>query len=445
MTRRAIEIALGAALIAATVAYTLIYHMPAPYFDMWDLTPMFEAADAGALDWRTLFEIHGGHWHASAYAILIPLAQLTGWSHTAEAVATLLTIGAIALVLGRVGVQFAKEAAPQAPTGLFWLAPVFLTFGLDQSANLTWNFCFSTFLGLLGAVISLAAMTRPRFGLAHFIVAQVSAAVSLTSHAAGFAALPIGLVLILLRTEFRISVRALYAALWLLIGAAWTFAFYQAQQHSPFQRFSVLDDMRNPAFWPYLALFEIKFIGSAVARLTSILILPLAIIGPLAAIWAARFLHQRNVAPRALSLPLALCAFALGAGLMCGFGRFDFGSDAGANGRYETFAAIFWLGAAWLILAAISHVRSTRWRQGVLAALALCAVLKFASGVQSARKTAELTAPVAAIAEQMRDRPAHAAHFAREISRRRQDITRAVAFIQRKHWSVYRPGAQAVD
>jgi hypothetical protein len=83
-------------------------------------------------------------------------------------------------------------------------------------------------------------------------------------------------------------------------------------------------------------------------------------------------------------------------------------------------------------------LKGQAWRRGLIAAVALCAVLKFASGVQAAIKTARITPDVAAVAEAMRADPAHAADAARAIAFDRQtDLPDYVAFIRERRWSVF--------
>jgi hypothetical protein len=430
-----IELGLMAVLAAATCAYVIRFHFPAPYYDHWDVAPMLEAAAAGALDPADLFAIHGGHWHASAYAVLLSLALLTGWSHLAESLVLLAVVAAAAFLLLRLGANFAAEAAPEGR--FFGLAVIFLVFGLDQSANLVWNFQLSAFLCLLGAALSVGALAGSRLTVFRFLAAELGLALAVTSYATGFAVLPAGLLLIASRTDLALPRRALFAVVWLLIGVAWCAAFLLAQQHSPFGGFGAADDLLDSAFPAYLLMFEANYLGAAVRQMEA-LIVPVALLGPVTAGACAWLLLRCGVPARVVAAPLALCLFGIIAGLLCGAGRFEFGAGQGSNGRYATFAALYWLGLAWLVLATLARLKGQAWRRGLIAAVALCAVLKFASGVQAAIKTARITPDVAAVAEAMRADPAHAADAARAIAFDRQtDLPDYVAFIRERRWSVF--------
>lgn len=439
-----IDLAILAALTLALGAYVILFHFPAPYFDDWDVVPMLEAADRGALDWRQLFNIHGGHWHAAAYAIFIPLAQATGWSHLAEAIAILIFLFATGAVLLALAGKFAGAAAPEAKLGPFAIAALFLCFTLDQSSNLLWNFQLSVFIAMFGAALCIAALAQARFTWIHALVAQAGLALSVLSYATGFALVPVGVLMIALRTDASVPRRIVYALLWSAIGAAWTTAFLVGQQNSPYQSgFSVRELLSQPAFYAYLAEFELRYLGAAIARVATSLVIPLAIVGPALALVCAFFLGKRGVTLRALAIPLALCAFGLGAGVLCGFGRFEFGAGQGGNGRYFSFSLFFWLGATWLLLAALAHLQGKALRRSAIGFIAVCALLKLASGVQAAIKNVEITEQVVAAAAAMRANPANAADVARVIAFERQDVAPYVDFIRRKRWSVFRDAQPA--
>lgn len=431
-----LEIGLMAAMALATSLYVVLFHFPAPYFDEWDLAPMLEAADAGTLNLGDLFAIHGGHWHASAYAIFLPLARLTHWSQTAEAIASLLFLSGACALLLRMGASFALHS-PGARFGAIGIASVFFCFSPDQSSNLLWTFQLSVFVSLFGAALCLAALAQERFTAMHFAVALTGMAIGITSYATSFALFPAGLLLIAARTEASWLHRALYALIWVTIGSVAMAAFLEAQRHSPFGADATAGVLSRPDLLAFLVGFEINYLGAAIARTSTILIPPLALAGPVMALAAAWFLVRRGVALRVLAAPLALCVFGIGAGLLCAAGRIYLGPGQGGSGRYVSFSGWFWLGAAWLLLAALAQIKSTLLRRATITLIVLCALLKLVSGVQAANKSIRVTREVSAVVAAMQADPAHAAEAARAIAWERQDIARHVAFIQRKRWSVF--------
>jgi hypothetical protein len=427
-----------AALALATAAYVIDFHFPAPYFDHWDLVPMMRAADAGSLTPGDLFAIHGGHWHASAYALLLPLAQITGWSQLAEALLTLALLGATCVLLVRMAADFAKHAAPEAALGPFVIAALFLCMSLDQSSNLLWGFQVSVFVSVFGTVLCLWALTGAAFTWREALIAQAGLAIAVTSYATGFALVPTGLALIALRTDATVARRLIIGAIWLGVGAAWCVAFVAAQAHAPYGGGFDTTLLSRGDFWAYLAAFEINYLGSSIARVATALIWPLAVLAPLGALAGAWALHRGGISWRTLSMPLTLIVFSIGAGLLCGLGRFEFGAGQGGNGRYFSFSHLFWIGAAFIGFALLARVRGKALRGGAIALIALLAVLKLASGVQAAQKNTRVTAEVAVAAAEMRADPAHAGAAARAISFERQDAEANAAYIRDKGWSVFR-------
>ncbi|GAM96764.1 hypothetical protein U91I_00384 [alpha proteobacterium U9-1i] len=438
MALRPIDLVVVAALAVATGAYVVMFHFPAPYFDHWDLVPMMRAADAGALSAADLFVIHGGHWHASAYALLLPLAQLTDWSHLAEALLTLTFLFAACALLALMARDFAAEAAPEGALGPFVIAAVFLCLSLDQSSNLLWGFQLCVYLNLFGVALCLWALTRRSLGWREAALAQLALAIAVTSYATGFALIPTGLALIVMRGDTPWGRRALQAIVWLAASAAWCIAFVLAQRTSLGGGGFDVALLKRPEFWAYLPVFEINYVGASIARTATALIWPLALLSPIAIALGCWALARRGVSWRALSIPLASCIFSIGAGLLCALGRFEFGAGQGGNGRYFTFSHLFWIGAALVALAWIGRVESKAWRRGAIGLVAILALLKLASGVQAAQKNTRVTAEIAAAAAEMRAAPEQAGEIAQAMSFERQDGAANAAYLRDKGWSVFR-------
>lgn len=432
-----LDLAIVAAFALSACAYVVAFHFPAPYFDHWDIVPLLEAAESGTLRPGDLFAIHGGHWHAAAYAIMIPLAHLTHWSHLAEALASLVFLVAAFALLSDMGLRFAREAAPHAGGGPFLIAAALIVFSLDQSSNLLWPFQLCVFTALCGVALCLNALTRSHLTLRSAFAAHAGLALAVTSYATGFALIPLGFVLIALNAA-PARTRLAHGAIWLAVSVAWCVAFLAAQRAAPHGGGFDSADLTDPGFPLYLAQFELTYLGAALARQATALIAPLAIAGPVIAAACAWLLVKRGAPARVVAAPLALCLFSIGAGLLCGLGRFDFGAGQGGNGRYVTFSGLFWLGAGWLALAALSSVQAKAWRRGAVVALAVLALLKVSGAAGAAAKNVRVTGDVVAAAEAMRADPANAAEAARAIAWERQDIERHTAFIARKHWSVLR-------
>jgi hypothetical protein len=430
--------AIAAAFAAAALVYVTLFYYRAPYFDHWDLAPMLEAAEQGRLTPAQLFEVHGGHWHSSAYMLLIALAQFTHWSHLAESLLSLAFVGSACLLTLSLAARFRANAAPTAAPAYFVAATAFLCFSLDQSANLLWGFQLSVFVSQFGAILALWALLAPSIGPARLAAALLGLGIAVTSYATGFALMPLGFALFLLRAELNAASRIAYAAVWASVSAMLCAGFILAQHAAPYGGSFDIADLAQPDFPIYLALFELNFLGAGIARFTTDLMIPVALVGLAACGVCTIHLLRRNVPLSALVIPLSLCAFGLGAGLLCGLGRYDFGAGQGANARYITFAGVFWLGAAWLMLAALAETETRTVRRALLALVCVLALLKIGNSVQSAVKHATLSSDIGVIAETMRANPDGAAAAARRIARARQDIETHVAFMREKSWGVFR-------
>ncbi|MDH3296620.1 MAG: hypothetical protein OER95_20050, partial [Acidimicrobiia bacterium] len=67
-----------ATLFVAVSVYALINHLRIPFYDNWSLAPLYGKLEDGTLTVGDLFQLHGSHWHASGYAVMLANAKLTG-------------------------------------------------------------------------------------------------------------------------------------------------------------------------------------------------------------------------------------------------------------------------------------------------------------------------------------------------------------------------------
>ncbi len=436
MTR--VDLAIVGLFATVALVYVGVFHYRAPYFDEWDLVPLLRATDAGELTLGRLFELHGGHWHAASYALLAPLARMTQWSHLAESMASLVFVaGACALAL-RLAANFAALAAAGARFTPYAAVTAFLVFSLDQASNLLWGFQLSVFQSQFGVLLALAALTERRLGALHLTAALLGVGLGAASYATAFVMAPLGLALVLVHGGASVGRRALFALLWAALTGAICLAFVFAQHGEPYGGGFDASDLARPDFAAFLALFQLNYLGAAMTRFASDLVIPVALAGLVGVGACAAVLLRGGAHWRALTIPLALCACGVGAGVLCAFGRYDFGPDQGGNARYISFATTFWLGAGLLALAALPRLRGKPARNALIAVFALLVLLKVGNSVQSAVKHAGISCEVAAVAERMRADPAAAAEAARTIALDRQDVAAQIAFMREKRWSAFR-------
>jgi len=150
---------LPALCFVVTLIYTLTLYHPVFYYDQWDLIPMMEAVDAGRLEAGRLFTLHGSHWHATGYVVMLALGKYTGFAQGGEVVANLIFAliafwGAVILLSRQVRAlsDTLSVFAPIAIVGLFM-------FSLDQSQNWLWGWQTAVFAHLVGVVWCLEALT----------------------------------------------------------------------------------------------------------------------------------------------------------------------------------------------------------------------------------------------------------------------------------------------
>ncbi|MEL6377648.1 MAG: hypothetical protein AAFQ04_10715, partial [Pseudomonadota bacterium] len=92
----------AAACFTIVLGFCLLFHYQAPYHDHWDLIPFYGAMRSGELAFRDLFALHGNHWHASGYVVLLGLSQLTNMAHGLESVASVIFAGLGFMALARI-------------------------------------------------------------------------------------------------------------------------------------------------------------------------------------------------------------------------------------------------------------------------------------------------------------------------------------------------------
>ena len=221
---------------AVAASYTLVLYYPFPRHDHWYIVTMMQASAADTLTFQDFFELHGGHWHASGYFIMVPLAQLTGFSHLAEVIASLAlaVLGYIGLV--RILTQQAKDLSVTTHlVGLFACAAFFF-FSVDQSENWLWGWQVAVFASTCGAIWAIERLTAAPLTPLNVMLAAIGAAISIYGFATGWALVPLGFGLLLLRQAYKDVGGLLSFLVWTVFSALilWHFFLAQAAVNVPF-------------------------------------------------------------------------------------------------------------------------------------------------------------------------------------------------------------------
>lgn len=438
----------------ALAGFALSFCLPVVWFDGWDLVPFLRAADEGTLALGDLFTPHGGHWHASGYAVMVPLAHWTAFDHRAEVAVSLVVAAASFLVLRSVLVGVLRASGGEAVRGAGVLSAVLalFVFGADQGVNWIWGWQVAVHLTVFGVVVSIAALTRARLGVVHVVVGVAGAGLAVAGFTTGLAVVPVGTLLVLLHPGVRGARRGVAIGLWLLGVVALVAAFVV-----------VVDPLGRPgaagagepvglagAGW-----FAAAMLGVPVARQVPelgpyVFPLALAVVAP-ASIASLRrpaadghgagtaFVTPQRFA--AFAPPLALIAFGVGAALMIGVGRAEYGAAQARLYRYVTFTNFVWFGVLTLAVAQVWRLRDERriaWACLVL--LTIACIGKTASSLRAVRRMAGQHAVAAEAAATLRASypdPGPTADALRAIASPDQDVRASLEWLRAKGWNVF--------
>jgi len=353
-------------------------------WDHLDLVPMYEAWQQGRLAPSTLLNIHGGHLHAAAYAILLLTTRVTsGQTWLDVCTSWLLLLGYAGFIYRFTRRSFDSDTPSNRTVSLLI---VLLALYPGHLANLQWGWQVAVFLCLAGVAAAIFCLTRPALGWLDAAGAVAAAAVALLSFATAIALIPTALILIALREDLTPRRRAVNALPWIaagLLAASW-FARPPSAGTSP----RVFD----------LAVYVLNFLGAGIARFANDL-------APWAAAFAlvcAPWLFVRGRMQAGVSSWLGVLLFALFAALLTALGRSAaYGSDQAFVTRYVSFSSLFWIG--WIGLAACACADIKRSGAALRIAFALLAILVVANALHLIHKAREVSARTQTIARAVRD------------------------------------------
>jgi hypothetical protein len=361
-----------AALALALLAMTLRWLVPMMLWDHLDLVPMLQAAREGALGQSIFWDIHGGHLHSAAYAVLLATTWLSGGQPWLDCVASwILLVAYAAIVLGPV-----RRAALPAGTPLRWHCAILL-FALypGHLANLQWGWQVAVFLCLLGAVLVIASLCAERLDGWRNAVALAGAILAWLSFATGIGLVPLALLLLAARRDVAWRRRLAFALPWGLLALAvgWS-ELGRARSSEGFATAS------------QLAHYVLDYLGAGVARFATDVAPWLAVAALATGVHA--FVRVRR--ERAALYWAGFAGFALFAAVLTALGRaMPFGADHAFVTRYVSFSSAFWLG--WSGLMALAH-RAGAVRRWQSALVVLVAVFALANALHMIGKAAKVGA-----------------------------------------------------
>ena len=383
-----------AVLCVITLFYIILFHFQAPYFDGWDLITLQQRLEGGEFGLDDLFYMHGAHWHASAYVILLGLSMLTGMDHLYEGLTSLCfaAIGFIglALIVRRAAAVFAIESALpvlMVLAALFW-------FSLDQSLNWLWGWQVAVYINIAGAVWMIALFASDRVTWLRFLFAVIAFGVSITAFATALVLLPIG-GLLLLQQLLRDAAtsrnqKLIQLCVWGMVSIA-VVALFLRYNNAPDAIDSSAQLRTGVAWVTSYVHYLINYFASPITRFATGLALPVVAASVYFAYWLSRrsgITFVEVLKEPAYAALFALMLYGAGAGILTGLGRVaEFGAVQGFSSRYITFGNFFWIGLILMTAGVVAKLgyKENRFSPPVIV-LSLLLALKIGNSISGGNK-----------------------------------------------------------
>ncbi|MGY1408703.1 MULTISPECIES: hypothetical protein [unclassified Luteimonas] len=350
---------------------TMAWHLPMMLWDHIDLVPMYEAWRDGTLASSAFWRIHdGSHLHVSGYAVLLLTTAASGGQPWLDCLASVCLLVLQAWILMRIA-----GAAPVGRIGGIWLlALLWLALNPGHLVNLQWGWQVAVFISTLGAVATIALLTRPGLSAIGNLLAVLLASLGVLGFSTTLAVFPIALGLLALHPGLSRAQRVLFALPWLLAGGAllgWVWAGRGAAAGAP--------------GLGTLLMYVLNYLGAGVSRLATTAAPVWAAVALATAVWAAARRWQPALLPW-----LALMLFGIGCALLTALGRAaEYGAEHAFVTRYVSFSSLFWFGWIGLMLVAWRDVQPA-WRRWVRPLLSVLLVFLLGNGIHMAKQAREL-------------------------------------------------------
>jgi hypothetical protein len=367
-----------------------------PFADQWALIPLLERSYRGTLSIRDLWAQHNEHRLLFPRLIMLGLARLSGWNTHAE------MLGNVVLAAGIFALLVYQLRATARPTQMAWawIVPVLslAVFSLNQAENWWGGWNIQIFLNALtvsASVILIAAPTRRLDALA---LALGCGVVATYSYSNGLLIWPLGLLLLIMRTDRWSQRNAMWIIAW-ICGGVLTVASFFYQYTWTAQAPTLAELMRNPG--QYLT-YTLTYLGAAPTRgavefLFGLLSSDLRAFCNLGDSDLCGYVNSTAIAAGAIGIVLFLLIvrsllhrlllqlllpylglgmYALGTGAVTSLGRAGYGNHQALAQRYATTASLFWV-ALVILLALYAHisVANTLKRTAAIALIGLFSTL----------------------------------------------------------------------
>ena len=387
------------------LGFSLTFYYRAPFHDHWDIVPFYASLQSGELRLEDLFALHGNHWHASAYAVMLVVSPFTDMAHGVEAFLSVLFAGLGFLALVRMlSVNMRRLDVSSASAWAFGICGFFY-FSLDQAANWLWGWQVAVFINLAAALWALERLTIGAPTLRNTVLAAIAAAIAVYAFGTGWVLIPIGYALLVLFGGLKTPQGWGALAIWTVLTALllWHFSLALNDSAAAYSA-NTLPDMLALETWIGLGHYTINFIASPVVRFARDSSVIAALIGFGLMFWAIWTLREgeRQKLLRGIAPFMAMAAYAIGSGLLTAIGRWEmFGVKQAFVSRYISFGTFFWIAVFVLVIFAIAKARPRRHRT-VLALIGLLFVLKLGNIPSVVQKSVDISHQIEASVDALR-------------------------------------------
>ena len=394
----------AAVCLAVVLVFCLLFHYQAPYHDHWDLIPFYGAMRSGELAFGDLFALHGNHWHASGYIILLGLSHWTGMAHGPESVASVIFAGlgfvALVRILSR---SMTLLSVPNAAAWVFGISAFFL-FSLDQSANWLWGWQVAVFINLAGALWTIERLTAGPVTIGNTLIAAIACTFAVYAFGTGWVLIPIGFALLIFQRAHRSRQGLAALAIWSALTGLlfWHFSLALNGTAAAYTT-SSMPNVLDVGTWLGLVHYALNFVASPIVRFARDSSLVAMLIGFAVLGWSIWTLRVAQIEPsgQAIAPFLALVAFSLGSGLLTAIGRWEtFGVQHAFVSRYISFGSFFWIAVFALAIFAIAKT-SHKSHKRTFAVLGLLFVLKLGNIPSVVQKSVKISNEVSQASQQL--------------------------------------------
>jgi hypothetical protein len=319
----------GLALIPPLSIVYLVYSygLNVPYWDQWELVPLFEKLYSGKLAISDFWCLHNEHRLFFPRIIMLFIGHLTHWDIKYEFCTNVIMAGTILFFLYSL---LRKSMQAHIPP---WLVAIisFLVFSPAQWENWTWGWSIQIFLNILAAVASIWALDRWR--VKGLIISMTFAIVASYSFNNG---LLIWIVLLL----FGIQQRRSWKEITVLLG---TFAGVTALYF-----YSYTKPIHHPSVFHFIShrldfiKYVLAYIGSPLGQEHSGRSIVIGFF--LISIMLIAITHIRRYSKEKFAelFPwLALASYAFLSACITAVGRVGFGVSQAVSSRYVTISNLF--------------------------------------------------------------------------------------------------------